>query len=156
VAGRDPATDPPRPARPRHGPPTGQITTDPRARRRRTPHPDQRTLPLAELATLDQVYGYSFIVTNLDVSTGEQAAAVEHCPDPSAALRHTAGLRRLYRLQMDLASRPPRCRLAALTRRPVERALPLGAALALAESGMPTTVRVPPQAALRIAEPIDV
>jgi len=56
----------------------GQITTDPRARRRRTLHPDQRALPLAELAALDHVYGYSFIVTNLDVSTGEQAAAVEH------------------------------------------------------------------------------
>ena len=26
----------------------------------------------------DAVYGYSFIVTNLDVSTGERAAAVEH------------------------------------------------------------------------------
>lgn len=39
----------------------GQITTDPRARRRRTLHPEQRTLPLAELAALDTVYGYSFI-----------------------------------------------------------------------------------------------
>ena len=48
------------------------VSADPRARRRRTLHPDQRALPLAELADLDAVYGYSFIVTNLDVSTGER------------------------------------------------------------------------------------
>jgi Transposase DDE domain group 1 len=59
----------------------GQVSADPRARRRRTLHPDQRALPLAELVELgelDAVYGYSFIVTNLDVSTAERAAAVEH------------------------------------------------------------------------------
>jgi hypothetical protein len=55
-----------------------QVSADPRSRRRRTLHPEQRALPLAELADLDAVYGYSFIVTNLDVSTPEQAAAVEH------------------------------------------------------------------------------
>ena len=69
----------------------GQITTDPRARRRRTLHPDQRALPLAELAALDHVYGYSFIVTNLDVSTGEQAAAVEH------GYRHRTQVENLFR-----------------------------------------------------------
>jgi hypothetical protein len=56
----------------------GQISTDPRARRRRTLHPDQRALPLTELACAEAVYGYSFILTNLEVSTGEHAAAVEH------------------------------------------------------------------------------
>jgi hypothetical protein len=55
-----------------------QISTDPRSRRRRTLHLDQRVLPLAELAGSDAVYGYSFILTNLDISTGDQAAAVEH------------------------------------------------------------------------------
>src|SRR5919107_1411580 len=59
-------------------PGAGQVSADPRARRRRTLHPDQRALPLDELAELDAVYGYSFIVTNLDVSTPERAAAVEH------------------------------------------------------------------------------
>jgi hypothetical protein len=59
-------------------PGTGQVSADPRARRRRTLHPDQRALPLPELADLDAVYGYSFVVTNLDVSTSEAAAAVEH------------------------------------------------------------------------------
>jgi Transposase DDE domain group 1 len=55
-----------------------QISTDPRARRRRTLHPDQRALPLEELAEADAVYGYSFILTNHDVSTPARAAAVEH------------------------------------------------------------------------------
>jgi hypothetical protein len=56
----------------------GQVSADLRARRRRTLHPDQRALPLDELAGADAVYGYSFVVTNLDVSTGEKAAKVEH------------------------------------------------------------------------------
>ena len=56
----------------------GQVSADPRARRRRTLHPEQRVLPLDELAELDAVYSYSFVVTNLDVATGERAAAVEH------------------------------------------------------------------------------
>jgi Transposase DDE domain group 1 len=55
-----------------------QISADPRSRRRRTLHPDQRALPLDELAAAEAVYAYSFILTNLDVSTPEQAAAVEH------------------------------------------------------------------------------
>jgi hypothetical protein len=35
-------------------------------------------LPIAEFAEADAVYGYSFVVTNLDVSTPERAAVVEH------------------------------------------------------------------------------
>jgi hypothetical protein len=40
-------------------------------------HPDQRTLPLDELAAAEEVYCYSFILTNCDVSTSARAA-VEH------------------------------------------------------------------------------
>jgi DDE family transposase len=72
----------------------GAVSADPRARRRRTLHPDQRALPLPELtalATTDPVYGYSFIVTNLDVSTGEQAAAVEHW------YRHRTSIENVFR-----------------------------------------------------------
>ena len=54
----------------------GQVSADARSRRRRTLHPDQRVLPLAELADADPVYGYSFILTNLDVSTPDKTAAV--------------------------------------------------------------------------------
>lgn len=56
----------------------GQVSGDVRARRRRTLHPEQRALPIAELAAADAVYGYSFIVTDLDVSTPDKAVAVEH------------------------------------------------------------------------------
>jgi hypothetical protein len=69
----------------------GQVSADPRARRRRTLHPDQRALPLDELAAINTVYGYSFVVTNLDVSTGEQAAAVEHW------YRHRTQVENLFR-----------------------------------------------------------
>ncbi|HSV64959.1 MAG TPA: hypothetical protein VLJ59_03490 [Mycobacteriales bacterium] len=56
---------------------------DPRTGLRRPPrppptHPDQRALPLAELEQADAVYGYSLILTNLDVSTPDKVAAVEH------------------------------------------------------------------------------
>jgi hypothetical protein len=51
------------------------ISTDPRARRRRTIPKDQLALALDGLAT--HVYAYSFIATNLDVSTPARAVAVE-------------------------------------------------------------------------------
>jgi hypothetical protein len=56
----------------------GQLSADARSRRRRTLHPEQRALPIDELAGADAVYGYSFIVTNLDVSTADKAVAAEH------------------------------------------------------------------------------
>jgi len=53
-----------------------QISADPRSRRRRTLHPDQRALPLDDLAEADAIYGYSFVLTN--PSAPAKAAAVEH------------------------------------------------------------------------------
>jgi hypothetical protein len=55
-----------------------QVSADPRSRRRRTLHPDQRALPIPELASAGAIYAYSFILTNLDVSSSDKAAAVEH------------------------------------------------------------------------------
>ena len=55
-----------------------QVSADPRSRRRRTLHPDQRALPFPELAKADAIYAYSFILTNLDVSAPARAAAAEH------------------------------------------------------------------------------
>jgi hypothetical protein len=55
-----------------------QVSADSRSRRRRTLHPDQRALPLGELADADKIYSYSFICTNIDVSTPGKAVAVEH------------------------------------------------------------------------------
>jgi hypothetical protein len=55
-----------------------QVSADPRSRRRRTLHPDQRALPFDELAGAGAIYAYSFILTNLDVSAPDKAAAAEH------------------------------------------------------------------------------
>jgi hypothetical protein len=56
----------------------GQVSADPRSRRRRTLHPDQRALPIPELARAGAIYAYSFILTNLDVTAPGQAVAAEH------------------------------------------------------------------------------
>jgi DDE family transposase len=55
-----------------------QVSADPRSRRRRTLHPDQRALPFPALAEAGAIYAYSFILTNLDVTAPDKAAAVEH------------------------------------------------------------------------------
>jgi hypothetical protein len=55
--------------------PAANISTDPRARKRRTIPKDQ--LALALDGVIDEVYGYSFIATNTDVSTPAKAAALE-------------------------------------------------------------------------------
>ena len=55
-----------------------QVSADPRSRRRRTLHPDQRALPFDELAGAGAIYAYSFILTNLDVTAPAKAVAVEH------------------------------------------------------------------------------
>jgi hypothetical protein len=68
-----------------------QVSADPRSRRRRTLHPDQRALPITELADADAIYGYSFIVTNLDVSTPDKAATVEHW------YRHRTAIENVFR-----------------------------------------------------------
>jgi hypothetical protein len=68
-----------------------RISADPRSRRRRTLHPDQRTLPFPELAQAGPVYAYSFILTNLDLSTPAKAAAAEHW------YRHRTTVENLFR-----------------------------------------------------------
>jgi hypothetical protein len=55
-----------------------QVSADPRSRRRRTLHPDQRALPIPELASAGAIYAYSFILTNLDMPTPDKAVAAEH------------------------------------------------------------------------------
>jgi hypothetical protein len=68
-----------------------QVSADPRSRRRRSLHPDQRALPLDELAQADAIYGYSFICTNLDVSTPDKAATVEY------GYRHRTSIENIFR-----------------------------------------------------------
>jgi Transposase DDE domain group 1 len=55
-----------------------QVSADPRSRRRRTLHPDQRGMLFPDLAAQPAIYAYSFILTNLDVSSPDLAAAAEH------------------------------------------------------------------------------
>lgn len=55
-----------------------QVSADSRSRRRRTLHPDQRALPLGELAEAGDIYAYSFVCTNIDVSMPGKAVAVEY------------------------------------------------------------------------------
>ena len=52
------------------------MPTDPRARKLRTIDKAQQALALE--GTLDHVYGYSFILTNLDVSTPAKLVDTEH------------------------------------------------------------------------------
>jgi len=68
-----------------------QVSPDPRSRRRRTLHPDQRALPFPELAGAGPIYAYSFILTNLDVSTPDKAVAAEHW------YRHRTTVENLFR-----------------------------------------------------------
>ena len=73
----------------------GDGTDDPRATApdllRRALHPDQRALPIPELAEASAIYAYSFIPTNLDVSTPDKAVAAEHW------YRHRTSIENLFR-----------------------------------------------------------
>ena len=55
-----------------------RVSADPGSRRRRTLHPDQRALPIPELASAGAACACSFILTNLDVSAPDKAAAAGH------------------------------------------------------------------------------
>ena len=68
-----------------------QVSADPRSRRRRTLHPDQRAMPFPELEQQPEMYAYSFICTNVDVSTPAKAAAAEHW------YRHRTSVENIFR-----------------------------------------------------------
>jgi hypothetical protein len=68
-----------------------QVSADPRSRRRRTLHPDQRALPFPELEPEPAIYACSFICTNIDVSTPAKAAACEHW------YRHRTSIENIFR-----------------------------------------------------------
>ncbi len=68
-----------------------QVSADLRSRRRRTLHPDQRALPIPELAGAGAIYAHSFIMTNLDVSSPDKAIAAEHW------YRHRTSIENIFR-----------------------------------------------------------
>ena len=72
-------------------PDPAQVSADPRSRRRRTLHPDQRALPFPELASAGAIYAYSFILTSLDVSAPDKAVAAEHW------YRHRTSIENIFR-----------------------------------------------------------
>ena len=114
------------------------ISTDPRARRRRTIPKDQ--LQLALDGQVSTVYGYSFILTYLDVSTGTKAVSVEYwyrhrteIEDRFRDSKHGAALRHLpsghpviNTAWMWGALLPEPGRLAAPTHRHQRRPRPAG------------------------------
>lgn len=63
-------------------------------------------------------------------------------PDPRLADVATVGLRRLHHVRIAIDRAGPSCTVSGSTRTPVQRPVPLGAALALAERGIPTFVTV--------------
>jgi hypothetical protein len=69
----------------------GQVSADPRSRRRRTLPPDQRAMLFPELEQEPVIYACSFICTNLDVSTPAKAAAAEHW------YRHRTSVENIFR-----------------------------------------------------------
>jgi len=69
----------------------GQVSADPRSRRRRTLHPGQRDMLFPELAAEPAIYAYSFILTNIDVSTPARAVACEHW------YRHRTSIENIFR-----------------------------------------------------------
>ena len=80
-----------------------QVSADPRSRRRRTLHPDQRALPFPELEEEPAIYAYSFICTNIDCSTPAKAATVEYsAPSSGTNPSHRAACTAVPR-------RPARC-----------------------------------------------
>ena len=83
-----------------------QVSADPRSRRRRTLHPDQRALPFGELAGAGAIYAYSFILTNLDVSSPGKAIAAEHW------YRHRTTVENIFRdTKLGAALRHPPLRI---------------------------------------------
>lgn len=66
--------------------------------------------------------------------------ALPAAPDPRLAGASTVGLRRLHHVLIELRPTGTTCTVAGTTRNPVRRRVPLGAALALADQGVPTFV----------------
>lgn len=68
-------------------------------------------------------------------------------PDAALARRLSAGFRRVSWVRIDAGGSDPHCELFGTTRYPRRARLPLSAALAMADAGAPTVVRVPGAAA---------
>ncbi len=96
----------------------------------------------ARVVGLSSAAGSSILTVRLPDGV-ERDLVLPAAPDPLLARRLTSGFRRLAWTRIDLSDPLPRCRVSATYRQPRSQWLPLAAALALADAGVPTVVRVP-------------
>lgn len=87
------------------------------------------------------VAGPSSVVSVRPSSGPDHRVVVPAAPDAGLARRLTAGFRHVSWVRIDVTGPTPRCEVGGATRRPRRQPLPLAAALALADAGVPTTVR---------------
>lgn len=74
----------------------------------------------------------------VSLGSDRPVVALPAAPDPRLAGAATVGFRRLHHVLVELGPTGPTCTVAGTTRNPVRRRVPLGAALALADQGVPT------------------
>jgi hypothetical protein len=104
----------------------------------RTPSGSTTTVALGRIHRLTSAGGQT-IVTVADTD-GVHDVVLPVAPDRRAAVAAAAGLWRLQWVRVHLEGATPTARLAGTTRHPHVRAVPLSAALALAEQGVPAFV----------------
>lgn len=76
------------------------------------------------------------------VGGGRRAVVLPAVPDSDLARRLTGGFRRLSWVSIDATGDQVRCQVAGIFRRPRHVQIPLAAALALADKGVSTVVRL--------------
>lgn len=109
-----------------------------------TPHAGGRSARprIATVAALSAVAGSTIL--SVAVPGGSRRDLVlAASPDPALARRLTAGFRRLAWVRIDLTGPAPRSQVSGTVRRPRSQQLPLAAALALVDAGIPAVVRLP-------------
>lgn len=87
--------------------------------------------------------GQSATVTLGLVGGGRRDVVLPAVPDQTLARRLTGGFRRLSWVLIDATGDQVRCQVAGIFRRPRHVKIPLAAALALADDGVSTVVRLP-------------
>ncbi|MBW3546901.1 MAG: hypothetical protein KY452_02015 [Actinobacteria bacterium] len=113
---------------------------------RRVGEPVSAARVAARLAGLT-VAGSSTVATVRLPGGATRDVVLAGAPDAALARRLSAGFRRVSWVRIDAGGRQPHCELFGMTRCPRRARLPLSAALALADAGAPTVVRVPAAAA---------
>ena len=109
---------------------------------RRVGQPVSEARVAARLAGLT-VAGSSTVATVRLPGGATRDVVLAGAPDAALARRLRAGFRRVFWVRIDAGGSDPHCEMFGMTRCPRRARLPLSAALALADAGAPTVVRVP-------------